>query len=269
MKKNPFYNFLFYVFVFISIIFITIKPYTFVNSVRAVFAYIFAPSFVLKPQQKFSNIYDRIYSIIFSSMEMENLRKENIYLKSKMVFLETLINENEKLSKLLNLKKELNFNFFFAKIISYNPYNPYLFVYINKGASDGVRLYNPVLSFFNDRWVLIGRVSELHNNFSKVTLLTTPGFSFIADTHSSRGLLVGDGSKLVYKFIEGDIKLGDSVYSSKISMTFPSFLFVGNITDIHQIGSVRYAIVESFKIKDIDFVCVMDFKPYTEVSEEL
>jgi cell shape-determining protein MreC len=231
MKKNPLYNFLFYVFVFISIIFITIKPYIFVNSVRTVFAYIFAPSFVLKPQQKFSNIYDRIYSII--------------------------------------LKKDLNFNFFFARIISYNSYNPYLFVYINKGASDGVKLYNPVLSFFNNRWVLIGRVSEIHNNFSKVTLLTTPGFSFIADTHSSRGLLVGDGSKLVYKFIEGDIKLGDSVYSSKISMTFPSFLFVGNITDIHQIGSERYAIVESFKIKDIDFVCVMDFKPYTEVSEEL
>ena len=268
MKRTPLYNFLFYLFISISIFLIIIKPTRFVNSVRVFFSYIFDPSFVFKPLNYTSDIYEKMSSLILCSFKIKKFSDENFNLKSKMVFMESLINENRRFSEIIGLKKNLSHNGVFARIVSINVYNPYVSAYIDKGKNDGISLYNPVLSLLNGRWLLIGRVSEVYDNFSKIIFITAPGFSFIVDTNSSRGLLTSDGKKLIYKFIEGDLKLGDAVYSSKISLTFPPFLYVGNVVEIKGSSEFRNAYIDGFKLKDIDIVYVIDFKPYSEALEE-
>ena len=268
MKRTPGYRFLFYLFVSISVFLIIIKPQRFVNSVRSIFSYIFNPMFFFKPQDAINGIYERIHSMIVCSMEMQKILDENLKLKSRMIFMDLLINENKKLSEIIALKKGISFKGTFSRIISLNAYNPYISGFIDKGKNDGVELYNPVLALINERWFLVGRVSEVHDDFSKISFITAPGFSFIVDTPSSRGLLISDGKKLVYKFIEGDLKVGDNVYSSKISTTFPPFLYVGIVKEIKESADFRVAYVESFKINDVDIVYVVDFKPYIESLEE-
>ena len=76
---------------------------------------------------------------------------------------------------------------------------------------------------------------------------------------------------LNYKYIDGEIKLGDYLYTSKASMTFPPLIKIGKIIDINSNPdpSLVTAKVLSFKIKDIDWVYVINFKPYKDIEQEI
>ena len=268
MRRSFLYKVLFYLFISVSIFFIIIRPNRFVNSVRLIFSYIFNPSFIFKPADYFNNIYTKIYSIIVASSRLIEVSNENLRLKSKMIFVNSLLEENKKLSNVISLKGSISYKGVFARIISINTYNPYLSAHIDKGKKDGINVYNPVVALINGRWHLIGRILEVYDNFSKMVFITAPNFSFIADTKKSRGLITSDGNNFIYKFIEGDLMLGDDVYSSKISLTFPPYLYVGSVKEIFINDDFKTAYIEAFKVKDIDVVYVIDFKPYVENLEE-
>lgn len=244
----------------------------FVNSIKLIFSYIFNPSFSSKTISEFGNVKENVLNLLKTEIKIKELIEENRRLKSEMILLENYKSENKRLYELIGLKKSFNYNGRFAKVISLNSKKPYSFVFIDKGLKDGISLYNPVLAYLNKQWIIIGRIFEVYNGYSKVMLITNSNFSFIGDTYNSRGLLIGNSSRNIsYKYIDGNIKLGDDVFTSRVSMIFPPLVKVGKIVEVDfnkdQISTV--ATVSTFDLKDLDFVYVIDFKPYKEYELDI
>lgn len=272
MERDKFFKFLFYLYLFLSLSFLILKIDPLINNVRVFVSYLFDPSFSVGTINKFKDINYKIRSLLETEINNIKLQEENKMLKARLMDFERLEKENLELKEILDVKKRTGYQGKFSKVISTNPRKPYSFVYIDKGKIDGIELYNPVLINSNKEWILIGRVTEVYEDYSKVILITNSNFSFVGDSEKSRGLLTGDFSNILnYKYIDGEIKLGDYLYTSKASMTFPPLIKIGKIIDINSNPdpSLVTAKVLSFKIKDIDWVYVINFKPYKDIEQEI
>ncbi len=272
MERDKFFKFLFYLYLFLSLSFLILKIDPLINNVRIFVSYLFDPSFSVGTINKFKDINYKIRSLLETEMNNIKLQEENRTLKARLMDFERLEKENLELKEILDVKKRVGYQGKFSKVISTNPRKPYSFIYIDKGKNDGIELYNPVVSYLNKEWVLIGRITEVYDDYSKVILITNSNFSFIADSGKSRGLLTGDFSNsLNYRYIDGEVKLGDEVFTSKASMTFPPFIKIGKIADVafNPDPSLIYAKVSVFNIKDVDLVYVINFKPYKDTEQEI
>jgi rod shape-determining protein MreC len=228
---------------------------------------LFNPYFSVSTINRFEKVSKNVDYLLECGVKNKNLEKENIELRSKLIDYEALDRQYKEVNDLLRLKQGFRYSGKFSKVISVNPKNPYSFIYLDKGFNDGIKAYNPVVVYNNDKWFVIGRINEVYKNYSRVILITNTNFSFISDTPSSRGLVVGNlDDDLIYKYIDGDIKLGDDVFTSAISITFPPFLHIGYIDKIisNADPNSRMASVSTFKIKDINYVYVIDWQPYID-----
>ncbi len=84
---------------------------------------------------------------------------------------------------------------------------------------------------------VVGRVFEMGNRTSKVILLSDPAFSVAALVQRTResGLLTGSLEgicRLEYLTDKADVKVGDSVITSKLSSIFPEGVLIGQIIDV-------------------------------------
>jgi len=272
MEKNRFFKFLFYLYLFISVSFLILKIDPLINNIKLVLSYIFNPYFSAESIKKFKFINQNLNSLIDAEIRNKNLENEKREMETKLLELEKCAEENSKLYDIIEAKKLVKYSGKFSSVISINPKKPYSFIYIDKGYSDGIGVYNPVAGFFQGEWIIIGRILETYHDYSKVSLITNSNFSFIADTPKSRGLINGNSSKfLTYKYIEGDINIGDKIFTSQTSMTFPPFIKIGVISDINfnPDSAFTYASVTTFDIKDLNWVYVIDYKPYKEFNPDI
>ncbi|MEF3280388.1 MAG: rod shape-determining protein MreC [Elusimicrobiota bacterium] len=264
-EKDRLFNFLFYIFVVISLLFLILKVDVFVNNLKLIFSFVFNPSFSIKTINQFEKIDSNIKSLLYTKLKEKELEIKISDLNSKLIYFNTLLDENKRLNELINAQKNISYSGRFSRIISINPKNPYSFIYVDKGMDNGVKIYNPVLFFNAGKWFIIGRVSEVYKNFSKIILITNSNFSFIADTKNSRGLISGNLTKnLLYKYVSGDFKLGDDLVTSKVSITFPPSLLVGKIIDKNS-GSDFFSKegeADCFDISSLDYVYILDWQPY-------
>ena len=190
-----------------------------------------------------------------------DLTEENIFLKlenqellSQNIELEKLKKENESLRIALGLGIEKEFNLEIVQIIAKEISNDYLIV--NKGFNDGIRAGFPVIT---ETKVLVGKISELYENISKVELLSSKNSSFDIEIFGKEiySLAKGKGNfKILLDLIpkEGKIDIGDKVISSVVGGNFPEGLLIGEIEDIKKSDTAAFQQAEvkpGFDIKDL------------------
>lgn len=119
-----------------------------------------------------------------------------------------------------------------ARIILRDPYNLYTSFIIDKGTNDGIAVSMPVLG----KKQIVGRVTEVHNDFSRVRCITSPKLSFGAHVERTRdlGVLVGGRNELYLTFLtfNSDVTLGDKIVTSGTVDTTPGGLYLGKVMEV-------------------------------------
>lgn len=167
--------------------------------------------------------------------EYKRLSTETAVLKSRLIGMEEIIKENNRLDKLLNLKRKLVFSSIPANVIGRDPSYWNSAVIIDKGSRDGVKQGQAVVSAFG----VVGKIIEAGKTKAKVILLTDPQFSvagLVEESHDSvlvRGTLEGM-CQLEYLSDDAHINVGDKIITSKLSTSFPEGLLIGEVVRIDE-----------------------------------
>lgn len=159
--------------------------------------------------------------------ELENLRK-NLFLKlTEKKELSICKREKDALAKALLLKEKRKVNFVLAKIISGESLDRNYLI-INKGKESNLKKGEVVIS---PEKVLIGKISELFSNYSKVKLISAPKSKFPIKIKEKEGIAEGKGNfKIFFKYFpkELEIKEGEFVFTDQ-GKDFPEGLLVGQV----------------------------------------
>lgn len=202
--------------------------------------------------------------------EIGTLRKTNQELLNRVTALENdarrtkeLEMENQRLKELLNFKEEnKGLELIGARVIAKNPDNWFSVIVIDRGSDDGIKPGMPVLNSKG----LIGQVTEVGNNWSKVTLIIDPSssVSIVVSRTRDNGIAKGDLElsktgrlKILYLPSNSDISINDDIITSGLGGVFPKGIYVGKVVNVYKDsgGIFKYAEVEP----------VVDFRRLEEV----
>lgn len=164
---------------------------------------------------------------------IEALTEKNIYLDLQN---QSLISENERLKKVLQIKTENKFKKYakcFATIIDANDDGFIQYYLINKGAVDGVARGDGVTAMQG----VIGRIYSIMPDSSRVQLLTDAESRISVRVERSKvmGILIGKGLNLCeldYVPKEEDIIEGDVLVTSGLGSSFPEGIKVGKVIKV-------------------------------------
>lgn len=158
---------------------------------------------------------------------------------------EQLLQENNRLRKLLGLREQLNTPVMAAEVL-YDAADPYTRkVIIDKGMAQGVDLGSPVL----DESGVLGQVTRVHPLVSEVTLLVDRDLAIpvLNVRTGARSVAFGDptvsGSGLELRFMgsNSDVQQGDLLTTSGVDGVYPAGLPVAKISRIERRAESAFA----------------------------
>jgi len=202
---------------------------------------------------------DNFFTMIF---EIKNLKKENEALKlriqellSEKAAIIGLKKENKFLREALEVGLEKEFKLQVTEVIGKDISQD--FILTNKGSKDGILEGSPVIT---QQKALIGKISEIYDDFSKVMLISHKESSFDTEVQerSVEGIVKGKGNfKLFLELIpkEKEIKEGDLLVTTSLAGIYPKGLLVGQIKEVQksEIEPFQTAEIEpAFKIGEIE-----------------
>jgi len=193
-----------------------------------------------------SDFFASIFNAGNLKKENDNLNFKNQELLANISRLEELQKENENLKCALGVNLQNDFKVNMAQIVGKDISQD--FILLDKGAKDGISKAMPVITA---QKVLVGKISDVYDNFSKVLLISSKESSFDAQIREREvsGIIRGKGNlKIFFDLIPQDkeISAGDIVVSSSLAGFFPSDLLVGRIT------SVKRNNVEAFQQAELN-----------------
>jgi len=237
---------------------LTVKPVDNPNFFQKIIQFIFVPvqNVVMYPVNQIKNTVSFFAEMKDYKMKNEELTKENELLAEKVRKLEAHETENDELRELLNLtKKYEDRENVVAEIISKEPGLWFDVFTVNKGSNDGVQVDSVVLTHNG----LVGKVSEVYDNSSKVVSILDPSNQVGAKIAKTGELVTAVGDinltekgLIKINYITSDIPLGfgDVIETSGIAGIdgiYPSGIFIGNVKEVQNEDATllsRYAIVE-------------------------
>jgi len=202
---------------------------------------------------RLSNFFETISEIKSLKKESDNLKLKIKTLESENLVLIELKKENEILRKALEIGLKKDFKLVFAQVIGKDVSQDSIL--IDQGSKDGVRVGLPVIT---QQKTLVGKISQVYENFSKVQLLSNNESSFdakISDTEIY-GIVKGKGNfKFYFDLIPKDreIKEGDFLVTSALGGVFPPGLLIGEIKEV--------------KKSDVELFQKAEIKPAFDITE--
>ena len=175
---------------------------------------------------------------------VEDLRRQYEEMKSQIIRMEEYRQENERLSKLLDLKDAYSLESVGARVISTSPDSWNKVITINKGSVAGIEVGMPVMSANG----LIGQIESVGPYSSQVRLIIDQESGVAAFLQSSRaeGILSGSVDGILYlEFISLDVPVepGDTVITSGAGGVFPKGIPIGEVATVtHNLNSVYQTI---------------------------
>ena len=184
---------------------------------------------------------------------IQELIKENAYLKLK---LSEQNNQIELAQKILKLEKVIvgeNFKLTTARIIhrSFETWEQY--VVVNKGLNDDIKVGQGVICSEG----IVGRIKEVKKNTSVVELITNPNFKILVSMESTSDAKVLQGmaqdnvfvsqrfkAKLLEVKTEDDPLCPQNLETSRLGQQFPNHLHVGRLLEVKKDGNECIGIVE-------------------------
>lgn len=232
------------------------------NEVKNFFYLISAPI-----QKKFWQAGQGLANFFETISEIKNLKKENEELKLRIkellvenTGLKELKKENEMLREALGIGLEKEFRLALAQVVAKDLSQDFLL--INKGSQDNI---SEDLTVISQQKFLIGKISQVYKNFSKVMLITNKDNVFDAKIGDSEisGLVKGKGNFKIFIDLvpqEKELKIGDLVVTSGLEAVFPHGLLVGEIQEIKKsdINPWQQAEIKpAFDIREISNVFII------------
>jgi len=243
--------------ILLIVFFIVLNLPNFSKRVKDLFYLISSPI-----QKSLWEVGDRTSDFFEAITETKSLKKENEELKLRIqellvenISLKELKKENENLKEALSVGLEKDFKLILTEVIGKDIAQDSIL--INKGSEAGVSKNLPVIT---QQKVLVGKVSEVYKNFSKVMLISNKESSFnakIENNEEIEGVIDGQGGfQLLLKLILLDKKIseGEMVISSSLGGIFPEGLLVGEIKKVlrSDVESLQEAQIKpAFDIKEI------------------
>ncbi|GAB4509917.1 MAG: rod shape-determining protein MreC [Anaerolineae bacterium] len=234
----------------------------------------------------FNDLSQGVGGLVDDLTEIQGLRNRVAELEEalalfqpEVVELREISNDYRRLTELLNYRSAaLNQETLVAEVISYDQNSLRRTILINRGARDGITRGMPVVT--NEG--LVGRVTDVFANASRVLLITDPSSSVSARLQTSRaqgsivGLLTG-GLRMEMIPLEANVEEGDIVITSGLGGNFPADLLIGQVVsrrqfefDLNQTAEVRSLI----DFNTLEFVLVVtnfqpvDLSTFEETTEE-
>lgn len=182
-----------------------------------------APAFELKKLFFYRETYD----------EYLRFKRQNELLKARLIAIREMSQAQERYEKIQTFRSNQNYASIVANVIGRDPSNWNASLIIDRGHAEGIEVGQPVVSPLG----VVGRIFEMGHNTSKVILVSDPTFAVAAVVERSRenGLLTGTLQgvlRLQYLTDNADVKVGDTVVTSRLSTAFPEGILIGQITDV-------------------------------------
>jgi len=188
-------------------------------------------------------IWDGYIGLVGAAHENKNLKSENARLKGRLMRLEEVKSENERLKQLLGYRDVFGMKSVVSRVVANDPRAEFKSIMIDKGAEDGMKLYMPVVGPKG----LIGRIGRVTNGAAQVLLLNDPNSAVdsMVQRSRARGLLIGASAhtklktgnfltRLEYLRRVSDIHDNDVIVTSGLDGVFPPGLPIGTVHDIRK-----------------------------------
>lgn len=201
-------------------------------------------------------------------VSVNKILKENSSLKEKISSLKLneeeykkISLENERLRKLLEMKKRKDYKIEFAKLSYRNAMSIYKEFYIDKGKNDGIELNMPVL--YNN--MLIGRIEEVLEDDSKVMMITNEKskVSIKLGEEKNLGVLVGNNNNTLYVdyiIVDSEVKIEDEIKTSGVSEYYPDGVLIGKVEKINKSRDNLFKKIEvslPYNVLDVNEVMIL------------
>lgn len=190
---------------------------------------------LLQPVFKMSGFLEDVWD---NYIQLIGTRSENIQLRDEIRDLNRRVLEsneallaNERLEKLLDMKKSVADPTVAATVIGEDVTSWFRTLVINRGSSSGIREGMAVVSADG----IVGQTVKVSASTARVLLLTdhASGISATIQRSRARGVVKGKGEMLCtleFTTREEDVKVGDTVISSGIGGVFRKGLPIGEVT---------------------------------------
>lgn len=219
--------------------------------------------------ERFADAPGRLRDLIAADMDNQALKtqlKQVDLLKGQV---ESLTVENGRLRAALGLKSPQGRTALWAHVLERDPLHWYSSVTVDAGADEGVALNSPVLGDKDGKVVAIGRVTDVRAHTAVVLLLTdelSSAAAYVVSASSAgasgeasptfEGLVQGQGRsrmRMNYLSPDAEVRVGDLVYTSPTSATFPPDVLLGSVSNVYSLDpflafqsvEVRPAVVAS------------------------
>ena len=218
-----------------------------VVSARSILTYIFIPQI-----RTAHRITQYTKDALESTQDLLNTADKNLKLKEEVsrlllenAQLETLLEENKRLTESLDLPKKEKWKGTWAKVAYREPSRRGTII-VDKGSQNGISLRAPVIGVQNGQVGLVGKVIEVSPTTSKILLSSDEEFSVAAFLSQSKkeGLVMGDskgGMFVKYITLGQELTEKEKVYTSISSAIFPDGILIGFLG-----GSSTQKIEDSF-----------------------
>ena len=207
----------------------------------------------------------------------EQLKKENAELREQLVDYLDAKEENAKLWKYYELKKENpSYDILPAGVLRRDANDDFYSFTLDKGSTDNVKKNDPVITENG----LIGWVSDVELTTCRVRTILSPDTkaSAIDKKTSDNGIISGnaeycdDNLTCLTKIAENNkIKVGDIVVTSGTGGVYPKNLIIGKVKELkfNSYDTTRYAVVEPYEdIRTVTSAAIItDFDGKGEVKK--
>ncbi len=222
-----------------------------INKISSIITYPFRAVYTLG-NNVFSNLGSYFANNKKINEEKAKLEEEKSNLSYKLLEMQKVLDENESLKQMLEIKKKYqHFNIKLANII-YREHDNWTQTFkVDLGLKDGINLNQSVVHENG----LVGFISNVEEDSATVTTILDPlaSVSVNISTINEPAVLRGDLDlkssnrlKLTFIPIDAEISISDMLYTSGLGLTYPSSIPVGKIIEVvnNKNDMDRYAIVE-------------------------
>lgn len=206
--------------------------------------------FAMAPIQNVLRETGQTVSSFFATLgEIDRLRQENQALTTQVNelatqnrSLEALRVQNQQLTDVLQVRSSLAYDSVAAEVISRRITSQEHVISLDKGANAGIERDDPVIG---SGGALVGQVTEVGPNYSRVLLITDERMNVVGLLESSRG--VGTIRGRLERPLEMDgiaatntVNLGEAVVTAGIELSedvrspYPKGLLIGTIADVER-----------------------------------
>ena len=192
---------------------------------------------------------------LFLNKKLEVLSSENLKLNLENQVFKVHHDENIRYREFLNFKKRDNHSFLGADVISKGVSANMSSILINRGDKDNININDPVLTSRG----IVGKVTSISQNSAEVQLISDVNFRLSVK-------IVPDDVEGILRWIRddiceinelkkiSDIKIGDVVLTSNLSIYFPPNLPVGEVISIYEKSDSSNRIVRMKLFSDLSTI---------------